>query len=355
MIYTNLEATVTNEDAMYKPLKTLLVTTAVLSFCATSALADPVVKLKIQNHHATQSTYGTVIKEFVDNVALMSGGDIEIEMFYSSAVVKSAETFDAATTGILDCDMTNGSYQTGKNPAFQFVADTMGGYDTPLQYHTWVNNGGGKEAINDLYANYGMTFIGAHVGGQESLNSIRPLRGVEDLEGFKFRSPPGMESEIFASLGAKPVVMDFTEIFTALETKIIDGADAASISVNRGLGIYDIAKHTTFPGFHSMSSDHLACRTDVWEKMTERQQKIITIAEKNLAMDLMMRVLVDDGKALAELPAEGVKIYNWSAEDRGKFRAASQAAWDNWATRTPEAKAMVNSHIEFSKKIGLIE
>ena len=201
---------------MCRPPKTLLVTTAVLGFCATSAMADPVVKLKIQNHHATQSTYGTVIKEFVDNVALMSGGDIQIEMFYSSAVVKSAETFDAATTGILDCDMTNGSYQTGKNPAFQFVADTMGGYDTPLQYHTWVNNGGGKEAINDLYENYGMTFIGAHVGGQESLNSIRPLRGVEDLEGFKFRSPPGMESEIFASLGAKPVVMDFTEIFTAL-------------------------------------------------------------------------------------------------------------------------------------------
>ena len=340
---------------MHKPLKNVLITTAVLGFCATSAMADPVVKLRIQNHHAPESAYGTVIGEFVDNVTLMSSGDIEIEMFFSSAVVKSAETFDAATTGILDCDMTNGSYQTGKNPAFQFVADTMGGYDTPIQYHTWVNNGGGKEAINELYAAYGMTFIGAHVGGQESLSSIRPLRGVEDLENFKFRSPPGMESEIFASLGAKPVVMDFTEIFTALETKIIDGADAASISVNRGLGIYDIAKHTTYPGFHSMSADHLACRTDVWEKLTERQQKIITIAEKNLAMDLMMRVLVNDGKALAELPAEGVKIYDWSAEDRDTFRSAAQAAWDTWATRTPEAEALVASHIAFGKQMGLIK
>lgn len=326
-----------------------------LAICATSAIADPTVKLRIQNHQAPESAYGVRIAEFVENVSIMSSGDIDIEMFYSSSVVKSVETFDAAATGILDCDMTNGSYQTGKNPAFQFVADTMGGYDTPIQYHTWVSFGGGKEAINELYAQYDMTFIGAHVGGQESLNSIRPIRGVEDLKNFKFRSPPGMETEIFASLGAKPVVMDFTEIFTALETKLIDGADAASISVNRGLGLYDIAKYTTYPGFHSMSSDHLACRTDAWDKLTERQQKIITVAHKTMAMDLMMAVSVADGIAVAELPAEGVTIHNWSAEDRDKFRAASQAAWDNWAEKTPEAKALVESHIKFSKQIGLSE
>ena len=340
---------------MCKTLKTLLAAAAVLGFCTTSAMADPTVKLRIQNHQSPESTVGKLIGEFVENVKLMSGGDIEIEMFYSSSVVKSAETFDAASTGILDCDMTNGSYQTGKNPAFQFVADTMGGYDTPIQYQAWVNYGGGKEQINKLYAPYGMTFIGAHVGGQESLTSTRPLRGAEDLKNFKFRSPPGMETEIFASLGAKPVVMDFTDVFTSLETKIIDGADAATLAVNRSLGLYDIAKHTTYPGFHSMSSDHLACRTDVWDSMTDRQRAIITAAEKTLAIDLIMTVLVENGEALAELPAEGVAIYDWSVEDREKFRSAAQEAWDNWATRTPEAKAIVESHKAFSKRIGLSE
>ena len=46
----------------------------------------------------------------------MSNGEIQVEMFYSSSVVKSVETFDAAATGILDCDFTGGGYQTGKNP-----------------------------------------------------------------------------------------------------------------------------------------------------------------------------------------------------------------------------------------------
>jgi TRAP-type mannitol/chloroaromatic compound transport system substrate-binding protein len=319
-------------------------------------MASPVMAktvLRIQSHQSAESTQGKLIQEFVKNVGLMSGGEIELEMFYSAAVVKSAETFDAAATGILDCDMTNGSYQTGKNAAFQFVADTMGGYDTPMQYLAWVNFGGGREKINELYAPFGMTFIGAHVGGQESLNSTRPIRGIEDLKDFKFRSPPGMESEIFASLGAKPVVMDFTEVFTALESGIVDGADASTLAVNTSIGVYDVAKHTTFPGFHSMSSDQLACRTDIWDAIPDDQKKIIEVAHKALMADYVMKTLVENGEALAKMPEKGVTTYNWSEDDRAKFRAAAQKAWSEWSKKTPEAATMVESHEAFLKRIGL--
>ena len=99
-----------------------------------SALAEShaTTKLRIQTHFSTEQLSGQLAAEYVDNIQTMSGGEIEVEMFYSSSVVKSVETFDAAATGILDCDMTGGGYQTGKNPAFQFVGDIMGGYDTPL-------------------------------------------------------------------------------------------------------------------------------------------------------------------------------------------------------------------------------
>ena len=334
--------------------KTQILTTAcAVALIGGAAAAQETTTLRIQNHQAPESTSGRLIAEFVDNVETMSDGAIQIEMFYSASVVKSAETFDAAASGILDCDMTNGSYQTGKNPAFQFVADTMGGYDTPLQYLAWIEYGGGEEVINDLYNAHGMTFVGAHIGGQELLTSTRPIAGPEDLKNFKFRSPPGMESEIFASLGAKPVVMDFTEIFTALETGIIDGADASWLSNNVGMGIYDVAKHTTYPGFHSMSSDHLACRTDKWEAMPEAHRAIITAAEKVLALDLMMLTLVENGEALVALPEQGVTIYDWSAEDRATFRAAARKAWEEWAAKTPETRTIVDSHKAFIDRIGL--
>ena len=76
----------------------------------------------------------------------MGNGDIDVEIFYSGSLVKSSETFDAVRNGVASCDMTNGSYQTGKDPAFQFVADVMGGYDNPLQFMSWIYYGGGKQA-----------------------------------------------------------------------------------------------------------------------------------------------------------------------------------------------------------------
>ena len=73
--------------------------------------------LRIQTHFSPETLSGQMAAEFIEDVTAMSNGEIQIEMFYASSVVKSAETFDAAATGILDCDMTGGAYQTGKNPA----------------------------------------------------------------------------------------------------------------------------------------------------------------------------------------------------------------------------------------------
>lgn len=333
--------------------KTLVAGVSAAVLLGTAASAQ--TTLRIQTHQGQSSSYGQAIQDFVDSVSVMSGGELNIEMFYSSSVVPSAETFDAAINAILDCDMTNGSYQAGKNKAFQFVSDTMGGYDTPLQYQAWVEMGGGREAVNDLYDGYNMTFIGAHVGGQESLTSTRPLAGVADLENWKFRAPPGMASDIFASLGAKPIVMDFSEVITALESGIIDGADASTLGNNLRIGTYDIGKHTNFPGFHSMAADHLACRTDVWEGLSEQHQTIIEVAYKNVGMDLILQTLVDNGEALAKLPAMGVTTYNWSAEDRATFRAAAQEQWNVYGGETSEGQSMVDSHVSFMKRIGLIK
>lgn len=331
--------------------RTFMQTTAVAAMFALPAAAQ--TTLRIQTHYAPETVSGKLAAQFVDDVQTMSGGDITIEMFYSSSVVKSVETFDAAANGILDCDMTGGAYQTGKNPAFQFVGDVMGGYDTPLQFLSWIYYGGGREEINKLYNANGMEFVGAWVGGQESLNSTKPIAGVEDLKNFKFRSPPGMETEIFAELGAKPVVMDFTEIFTALETGIIDGADASQLANNVGLGIYDVAKHTTYPGFHSMSADHLACSTQVWEQLTDAEKEILKTGMDSLALKTMMRVLVANSEAAARLPGEGVTLYDWSEEDRAAFRQAAKSTWDKWAEKTPETKSIVESHKAFLDRIGL--
>ena len=127
---------------------------------ATSAFADGhATNLRIQTHYAPETVSGKLAAQYVADIESMSNGEISVEMFYSSSVVKSVETFDAAATGILDCDMTGGGYQTGKNPAFQFVGDIMGGYATPYQQLSWLYSGGLEDA-QALYNAYDMQLIG---------------------------------------------------------------------------------------------------------------------------------------------------------------------------------------------------
>ena len=334
-------------------LKSVLMTTAAAALTAAAAHADP-VHLRIQTHYATEHPTGKMLAQWVDDVQTMSGGDITIEMFYSSSVVATTETFDAAINGIVDCDATGGAYQTGKNAAFQFVGDIMGGYDTPYQQLSWLYYGGGYEAAQELYNAQGMQLVGWWIYGQESLSSSKPLTGPEDLKGWKFRSPPGLETEIFAELGATPIVMDFTEIFTALESGIIDGADASGLANNVGLGLYDIVKHATYPGFHSMPSDHLACNKDVWDGMSEAQRRIMDTAMQKLSLHTALSNEKKNAEAAAALKAQGVTLHAWSEEDRAAFRAAAQKAWDGWAEKSPEAAALVKSHREYLGQLGLI-
>ncbi|WP_292291701.1 TRAP transporter substrate-binding protein [Marivita sp.] len=334
-------------------LKSTLTAAGATALIAMSAAAEPVT-LRIQTHYATEHPTGKMLATWIDDVQTMSGGDITIEMFYSSSVVATVETFDAAINGIVDCDATGGAYQTGKNPAFQFVGDIMGGYDTPWQQYSWLYHGGGWEAAQELYNAQNMQLIGWAIYGQESFASSKPLRGPEDLQGWKFRSPPGMETEIFEKMGASPIVMDFTEIFTALETGIIDGADASGLANNVGLGLYDIVQHATYPGFHSMPSDHLACNKDVWDNLTEQQRRIMDTAWQKLSFQIAMANEKANTEAAAALQEQGVTLYAWSDEDRKEFRIAAQAAWDDWATRSPEAAALVDSHKSYLRQLGLI-
>ena len=337
-------------------VKTAATAVAAAAIAATGAFADghATTNLRIQTHYTPENNSGKLIQKFVDNVQTMSNGEINIEMFWSSSVVKSVEGFDAAATGILDCEMHGGGYQTGKNPAFQFVGDIMGGYDTPYQQLSWLYYAGGLEAAQELYNQFGMQLVGWWIYGQESFASTRPIASTEDLKGWKFRSPPGMETMIFERLGASPIVMDFTEIFTALETGIIDGADAANLTNNIGLGLYDIAEHTNYPGFHSMPADHLACNKSVWDAMPAHHQAILKVGMQALGLKNTTINEVKNAENSVALAEKGLNMYQWSEEDMAVYRQAVQDSWKEFAT-TPESQNLLNAHLDFLRGIGAMQ
>ncbi len=337
-------------------LKLITKITAAIAVVSIALLGSANAKtLKIETHFTASSPNGEVAAQFAKNVEKFSGGSLKVQMFYSSSVTgKSAEVFNSAQTGIIDCDMTGAGYQTGKNAAFQFAGDVMGGYDNPYQQYDFLKFPGAQEAVDALYNKYGMTLIGWWIPGHESLISSKPIPDVASIKDFKFRSPPGMESMIFTALGAKPIVMDFGEVPTALQTGLIDGADYSSLATNYAGGHYEQNKYATYPGFHSMPADHLACNTKVWNKLKPHEKGAMLAAIEICGRTITSLVERKNAEAVKALTAMGVTLHDWSREDRLKFRNAALGAWEEWKKKSPEAAALIEIHKAYMKANGIL-
>ena len=334
----------------------LLAGVAVTAMLAATPIFAADYKLRIQTHFSANSTPGELIAQFIDDVQVMSGGQLEIQMHYNSEVVAQNETLGAVSQGILDCDMTGASGNVGKDPGFQFAGDIMGGYDTPYQFLSWFHHGGGRDIVQgELYDPLGVHLVGLWLQGHESLSSTTPLAGFADLENWKFRSPPGLETEIFESFGAKPVVMDFGEVPTALRTGIVDGADASTLNTNVSLGLFDVAEHATYPGFHSMPTETLACNQNAWNGLPEQIQRIVEVALYRTALNLAMLTEIKDRRAAKSLTEQGITLHDWSTEDRKAFREFAQGRWAVWADKSQAAGALVESHTAFMNELGLLK
>jgi len=64
---------------------------------------------------------------------------------------------------------------------------------------------------------------------------------------------------------------------------------------------------------------------------------------------------VDMSEVATQLAKEGYTLHDWSAEDRLAFRTAAQKKWQEWCDKTPEARALVDSHVAYMKRLGILK
>ena len=193
------------------PLKTL--TAAVLGALAFNAQAAE-YEWTFQTSETSGEPQYEIKKEWAENVETMSGGRISIEILPVNAVVGPTETLQAVSAGILQGHLTDPSYFAGQNPAFGMMGNLVGAWGDPVEFLDYMNYAGGEEIYNELAEPYGVHLIGAAATGLETLVSSRPIRTVEDMEGLKVRAPQGMVYNIFERIGATPVNLPGSEVFT---------------------------------------------------------------------------------------------------------------------------------------------
>jgi tripartite ATP-independent transporter DctP family solute receptor len=116
-------------------------------------------------------------------------------------------------------------------------------------------------------------------GMRQVTSSTRPIRTPADLDGFKIRTPPGaLWVDLFKSLGAAPAPLNFSEVYTALQTHVFDGQENPYAIIDTAR-LYEVQKYLSVTN-HMWSAYHFLGNGDAWKALPPDIQAIV---ERNLA------------------------------------------------------------------------
>lgn len=337
----------------FKPFVVFLVVLLTDSHLATAADAAP-FKMKMMALWQAGTMPFKVFEQFAADVKTKSNGRLLIEPLPAGSVVAPAEALDAVSSGVLDASYGCGGYASGKEPALALLNDPQGAFNSPQQMAQWMEQGGGLQIAREVYRKFNVFFVAGTWYGKESLVSKRPLRGIADFKGLKIRAPVGIGQEIFKRLGAAPVNIPGSEVYTSLERGVVDASDWSTLSMNHELGYHKLAKYPTYPGFHSMGMQEIAVNIKKWNTLPDDLKTLLENSAKQFSTQLVARSEAEDERVAQQLKALGVEAVNWSLEERGKFRTIAREVWAEYGARSPLAKKVNESQIAFLKKAGLL-
>lgn len=334
----------------------ILVSAAAAAAVLSSGAMAAKIQLKMQSSEASSDSMYKMEERWVKDVAAMTNGDIQIDLVSAGAVVPIQNMLDAASTGILQMYSADPSFFAGKNPAFAMMGNLVGAWDDPWLAYDFMKFNGGEELYNKLLHPYGVHLIGATFLGVESIVSKKPLEGPESFKGLKFRAPQGMVADVFSQMGASPVNLPGSEVFTSLQKGIIDGADYNSFAVNYNKGLYKIANHTNYPGIHSLPMHSIVMNKKVWDGMPAHLKAIMEVSTYKLNFELIETIKYDNDKFMKQAKDEGadIHIYAWSTEKKAEFRTIAKTTWAKWAEKNEICKEYYTKVIDYMKMRNMI-
>lgn len=317
--------------------------------------AQQTVKWKLLTSWAAGTVPQKLVEQFGEKVRAMSAGRLVIEVLPAGSVVAPAESLDALSAGVIDAQQGGTAYFVTKDAAFSVLGDLQGAWDNPLQAWGWLEQGGGLALAQELYARYNAHFVAGVWYGTESLVSKKPLRTMADFKGLKIRAPVGMGQDIFRALGAAPVNLPGSEVYTALERGVVDASDWGTLSMNQELGYHKLARYPTYPGFHSMPMNDVAVNARKWAALPDDLKAVVEVAARDLCREMVQRHLADDLRVVREARSLGFEPVDLPAGERQRFREVARGVWAQYASRSPMARRMHDSQLAWLRRLGLLQ
>ena len=188
-------------------------------------------------------------EQFAENLAIMSGGRLNIQVFAGGELVKPLEVFDAVSSGTVECGHAASYYWAAKVPAAQWFTTVPFGLKA-AELNTWLHKGGGLDLWREVYAPYDVIpFPAGNTGIQMGGWFNKKISTPEDFKGLKMRMP-GLGGRVLAKLGAEVVLLPAAEIYPALESGKINATEWIGPYDDMRMGFHQISKYYYATGWH---------------------------------------------------------------------------------------------------------
>lgn len=309
-------------------MKSKLVRTLIAAVVAT-AFAAPVfaqVTAKFAVTLPEKSHQGQGVAKFVELVDSKSKGQIKIKPFYSGALGNDVQVTSALQGGTIEFTVPQTTTLTGMVKEYE-ILDFPFLFDTEQDAEKILDGAVGQKLLETLPAKGLIGLAYWENGFFNATNSKRPIEKVEDFQGLKFRAIQAkISQETVKALGANPVPLAIPELYTALETRTVDGQGTPT-AVIAALKLHEVQKYLSLTK-HSYGAFIPLVSKKFWDKLSPADQKILRDAAIE-ARSYQRSVARDQASsAQKRMAAAGLIVNEVTPAERARMREAVKPVWE---------------------------
>lgn len=279
---------------------------------------------------------GTGPEYFAKQVEAMSAGRLKIHVYGANELVPALEVFDAVSNGTAEMGHSGAYFWKGKVPASVFFTSVPFGL-TAQEMNAWLYHGGGMALWEEAYAPFGLIpLAGGNSGVQMAGWFNREINSLNDIKGLKMRIP-GLGGEVFQRAGGEAVTIAGGELFTAMQTGVIDATEWVGPWNDKAFGLHRVAKYYYYPGWHEPGSTmELTVNKKAFDSLPADLQAIVRNAARAANQNMLDEYTAHNNAALKELvEKDGVQLRKLPDDVLAKLRELSEQVLEEQAAADP--------------------
>lgn len=302
--------------------------TAFATLVATACLAAPLAaQTTLRFAHPTPEAdiQHQMAEFFAEKLAEKTGGELSVQIFPGGQLGSDAQAIDGARSGTIDITIAGLNNYTGLVPeAAAFTLPFM--FPTRETAYKVLDGEVGQGVGADL-EEFGLVLLGYPENGFRNMtNNTGPIRVPADVKGLQMRVNNSQAlSDMFEALGANPTQLDVNELYTSLETGVVNAQDHP-IPVTLSFRFYEVQDYLSLTR-HAYSPLGWVMNKDKFDSLSaETQATLMEVAAESVAFQ--RNLAIDGEKAMLDTLAEHLKIND--DVDGQAFQAAVRPAWDGF-------------------------